>query len=208
MKMGHYSATHDDACEATTRSVGCAAAFLPRMWFRKEEQAVSEPKSARAAPFVLEIGMNLLDPVDHAVPISAKPAVTWFETRENDSIMLHRRAASLKIGSGTAGQNFEEVKTPTLSDDNVWTEMRRRFRAAHRIDDAPAARASSEGAVSAPARRKARDPKRARSKAATRRGALFLSGTPDPLTAGESCFHQPSPKDQTVDFHIADLQVR
>ena len=84
-KMVQCSATHDDAFEATTRSVGCASALLPRIsvkaiarWFRKEakvegvckeEMAVSRSKAkrncARDAPFVLAISKTLSDLVDY-----------------------------------------------------------------------------------------------------------------------------------------------
>ncbi|KAJ1465522.1 hypothetical protein T484DRAFT_2027834 [Baffinella frigidus] len=83
--MVHCSATHGDALEATTRSVGCAAALLPRIsakaiatWFRKEKKvggvrkevvAVSNSKAesncAKDAPLILVISKTLSDLVDH-----------------------------------------------------------------------------------------------------------------------------------------------
>ncbi|KAJ1472965.1 hypothetical protein T484DRAFT_3383251 [Baffinella frigidus] len=136
--MVHCSATHGDAFEATTRSVGCASALLPRIsakaiatWFRKEEKAASNSKAesncATHAPLVLEVDSTL-------------------------SGMVDSRCDS-------TGSNEELVKMPTLSDDEVWAEMRRRFRAAHK-KDAQATRASSDGAVVPPVQSKAR-PQRA-----------------------------------------------
>ncbi|KAJ1472966.1 hypothetical protein T484DRAFT_1913806 [Baffinella frigidus] len=83
-KMVHCSETHGDALEATTRSVGCAAALLPRIsvkaiatWFRKEKKvggfrkefmAVSnqaESNCAKDVPLILVISKTLSDLVDH-----------------------------------------------------------------------------------------------------------------------------------------------
>ncbi|KAJ1472969.1 hypothetical protein T484DRAFT_1752402 [Baffinella frigidus] len=133
--MVHCSATHDDAFEATTRSVGCAAALLPRIsakaiatWFRKEEKAVSNRKAesncATQRSVVLEVDNTLLGMVDSR--------------------------------SGSTGSNAELVKATSLSNDEVWAEMRKRFRVAHRVADAPATRASSDGGVVAPTQRNAR----------------------------------------------------
>ena len=103
---------------------------------------------------------TLSEPVDKA----QESRVTWVSTRENGTTISWRRAASwpaatsflsrragrsgpagsdipsqppfsLKTGSDSSHQNLEEVKTPGLNSDDVWTEMRRRFRAAHRIED-------------------------------------------------------------------------
>jgi hypothetical protein len=138
--MVHCSATHDDAFEGTTRSVGCTSALLPRIsakaiarWFRKVEKTVSnskaEPNSARHAPFVLEIGgstKTLLKPIDEAreVRISAKPLTTWLTNHKNDTPISHsagRPPFYLEIGS-TAGRT---VKTRTLSSEEGRAEMRR-----------------------------------------------------------------------------------
>ena len=79
--MGHSTATQDEAFEATTRSVGCVAALLPRIslkavakWFRQEEQAALNSKqavlnskaerSARYAPCVVETDSTLSDLLD------------------------------------------------------------------------------------------------------------------------------------------------
>jgi len=108
--MMHCSATHDGAFEATTRSVGCASALLPRIsfkaiarWFRKgekvggvrkEEKVVSKSKAertcARDAPFVLVISKTLSDLVE--------PLPSCHE-----------------IESGTACKKLGDVKTPAAS---------------------------------------------------------------------------------------------
>jgi hypothetical protein len=154
---------------ATTRSVGCVAALLPRIrlkavakWFRKEEQAVVKSKaesSAKNAPFVIETDItlsNLLDSRSNAASGSAKSLSFCSE-----------------ICSSAEGQNIEEVKTSTRTNDETWAEMRRRFQNAHRNEQAAGSRASIDGGVSAPVQQKAREPKRARSAQAT-----FMWGPP------------------------------
>ena len=167
--MVRCSATCDDAFEGTTRSVGCAAVLLPRIsvkavatWFHKQEKAVSNSKAEHTqdAPSVFEINMTWLDPVDeaHDTHISTKPVTTWYTTSKDDETVLNSKAAGdrhppfcLEIGSGTAGRNAEEVKTPISSKD-AWAEMRRRFKVAH---GHPAPRASSQRVLVVPARRSA-----------------------------------------------------
>lgn len=149
--------THDDDSLEGTRSVGCAAALLPRIsakaittWFRRQEQAAPKSRTERNevdALFVLKIGSTLStrpsDPIDNA----QEGHPTWFKTSRVEA----RSVRCLKINS--VSQNGEHVMMPTVSPDEVRVEMSRRFRAAHRIQDAPATwassdRASSEGRVS------------------------------------------------------------
>ena len=168
--MGHSAATQDEAFDATTRSVGCVAALLPRIslkarwfrkeeqgvsarWSRKEEQAVSNSKaerSARNAPCVVETDRTLsalLDSRSNAASDSAK-------TLSNCS----------EISSSAEGQSIEEVKTSTRTNDETWAVMRRRFQNAHRGEQGAATRASStDGGVPAPVQKKAREPTHARS---------------------------------------------
>ena len=170
--------THDDDSPEVTRSVGCAAALLPRMsakaittWFRRQEQAAPNSKTEcneRDAPFVLEIGSTPStrpsDPIDKA----REGLPTWFKTSDRRTHAFR----FLKIDIDAVGQNAEDVKTPTLSMEEVRVEFRRRFRAAHGIEDSPATRASSEwralrasseGRVPAPFQQNAREPRGARS---------------------------------------------
>jgi len=117
----HISETHDDAFETSTRSVGCVAALLPRIsltnWYTKRRQekadahasadtrfsirpssavsnskARAEDKSARQAPFILEIGDT--DPV--ATPIlDAEEAWSEMARRFHDAHPPAARAASV-----------------------------------------------------------------------------------------------------------------
>jgi hypothetical protein len=158
--------------------VGCAAALLPRIsakaittWFRRQEQAAPNSETDRNeqdAPFVLEIGSTPStrpsDPIDKA----QEGLPTWFK----NPVKRARSLYSLKTDIDSAGQNAEDVKTPTLSMEQVRVEFRRRFRSAHMIEEAPAtrassewraSRASSEGRVSAPFQQNARDSSGARS---------------------------------------------
>ncbi|KAJ1483911.1 hypothetical protein T484DRAFT_1948988 [Baffinella frigidus] len=190
-------AAHDDAFEATTRSVGCVSALLPRIsakaWYRKPVKSVPKSKaehiSATHAPLKID---ETSDP----------PVTTWataWSCRQDGATIVYTRVASFlngktvshtasagppfcrRVGSGTAGQNVEKAKTPTVGHSAARAEMRRRFRAANGFEDArPASRsalsdarvtrASSTGSFFAPAQQNAWDSNGARSTPARMRG--------------------------------------
>jgi len=103
----------------------------------------------------------------------ASPCVVEFDITLSDLLDSRSNAASdsakplsfcSEICSSAQGQNFEEVKTSTRTNDETWAVMRRRFQNAHRDEQGAATRASSDGGVSAPVLQDAREPKlRARS---------------------------------------------
>jgi len=108
--------THDDDSLEGARSVGCAAALLPRIsaraittWFRRQEQAAPNSHE-RDAPFVLAIGSTLStrpsggDPIDKA----HHPPPAWFKTRDR-SAFQERSSRSLKIDVDAVSQNGEVV---------------------------------------------------------------------------------------------------
>ena len=185
-KMGHSAATQDEAFEATTRSVGCVVALLPRIslkarWFRKEEQGVSArwsrkeeqvesnskaERSASHAPCVVETDSTLSDLLDsrsNAASDSAK-TLSFFTRRSNAASDSAKTLSDCsEISSSAEGQNVEEVKTSTRTNDETWAVMRRRFQNAHRGEQGAATQASTDGGVPAPVQQKAREPTRARS---------------------------------------------
>jgi hypothetical protein len=139
--MGHSAAIQDEAFDATTRSVGCAAALLPRLslkviarWSRKEEKAAAIKKGkrnsasrARVAPCGGRTLAELLYPRSIADSGSGKT-----------------NSFSIEICSSAASQNGEEVQSSTLSNDETWAVMRRRFTDAHKEEKAAAEQKARE----------------------------------------------------------------
>ena len=129
--------------------MGCAAVLVPRInlkaiarWFRKTEKAAAIKKGKRNS-------------------ISAEATLCFLETDRTHADLLDLRSIaaseskktlsfSIEICSSAASQNNEEVQSSTLSNDETWAVMRRRFTDAHRDEKAAA-------------EQKARESKRARS---------------------------------------------
>jgi len=150
--MGHSAATQDEAFDATTRSAGCAAALLPRIslkaiasWLRKEEKAASIRKGKRNSISRARIapcgGSTLADLLDSRGRQGQRKCIAASGSEQTLSF-------SVEICS--ASQNGEEVQTSTLSNDETWAVLRRRFTDAHKDEKAAA-------------EQKAREAKRARS---------------------------------------------
>ena len=88
------------------------------------------------------------------------------------AILYHNRKheQTSKADSDSAGpppfflekEDEEEVKTPTLTSEEAWLEMRRRFGVAHDPATRTSSAASSASVVDAPTQRQARDSKNAR----------------------------------------------
>ena len=111
--MGHSAVTHDDALVATTSSVGCTAALLPRVslktivrWFHKEEKdAAAKGKrnsiSTNDAPY-LEIDSTLADLLDDE---------TWDLKRRRfkEAHRVEKAAAQLKARESKRARSEQEV---------------------------------------------------------------------------------------------------
>ncbi|KAJ1480014.1 hypothetical protein T484DRAFT_1812062 [Baffinella frigidus] len=97
----------DDDFEVTTRSVGCAAALLPR----------------------------------------AKSITTWWSnTAKKEKTISTSEAAGnssraprayLEIESSSTGKTVDAVRTPTLTAEEAWQVMRKRFQVAHSTPSSP-----------------------------------------------------------------------
>ncbi|KAJ1471951.1 hypothetical protein T484DRAFT_1976535 [Baffinella frigidus] len=87
----------------------------------------------------------------------------WTKNSENEKAITKSQAAA----AGTSGMDAEEVQRPTMTAEDAWQVMRKRFLVAHTPSERPA---SCEGVLFAPARWDAR--------------GRMRSFTPEPIAPG------------------------